>query len=457
MKRKIIDLLMVAILTGSLVTGCGSTSSSPDSSSAKSEANVAKTNSTEDAEKSASGITEATESVFGSDKNISADITIWSSGEEMQRFIEGFNREYPNIHINYTIVKNEDFLAKLTPAIANGQDVPDIFTGESSYVRYLVNAGVWDDLSSDPYNADTSDVWDYVTDVGTDDSGALRALSWQTTPGTIIYRRDIAEDVLGVSEPEDVSKLLGTYDNMMDIAAKMKEKGIHMFASWEDVLLMKLSERDSPWVVDDQLVVDPLMEEFMDYVKTIHDNGYDLDVSEWDPEWTAAVEDGSVFCFVLPTWGYSFVIKQNAQSSSGKWGLCEGPNPYVNGGTWLGIYKDSPNKEAAWDFLSYMTLNKDVLKDYSVTYGEYVDLKSADEELARVDGEDTLNGQNIYQVYNKVMAENPHVTITQYDEQINAAYKSAVRSYAEGKLTKEKAIEQFKADVSNAYPDLKVQ
>ena len=104
-----------------------------------------------------------------------------------------------------------------------------------------------------------------------------------------------------------------------------------------------------------------------------------------------------------------------------------------------------------------MTLNKDVLKDYSVTYGEYVDLKSADEELARVDGEDTLNGQNIYQVYNKVMAENPHVTITQYDEQINAAYKSAVRSYAEGKLTKEKAIEQFKADVSNAYPDLKVQ
>ena len=55
------------------------------------------------------------------------------------------------------------------------------------------------------------------------------------------------------------------------------------------------------------------------------------------------------------------------------------------------------------------------------------------------------------------MAENPHVTITQYDEQINAAYKSAVRSYAEGKLTKEKAIEQFKADVSNAYPDLKVQ
>ena len=196
---------------------------------------------------------------------------------------------------------------------------------------------------------------------------------------------------------------------------------------------------------------------FMDYVKTIHDNGYDLDVSEWDPEWTAAVEDGSVFCFVLPTWGYSFVIKQNAQSSSGKWGLCEGPNPYVNGGTWLGIYKDSPNKEAAWDFLSYMTLNKDVLKDYSVTYGEYVDLKSADEELARVDGEDTLNGQNIYQVYNKVMAENPHVTITQYDEQINAAYKSAVRSYAEGKLTKEKAIEQFKADVSNAYPDLKVQ
>ena len=77
---------------------------------------------------------------------------------------------------------------------------------------------------------------------------------------------------MGVSEPEEVASYLTDYDKMLETAAKFKQEGITMFASWEDVMLMVLSDREQPWVVDGQLVIDPKMDEFLDFVKDVYDN-----------------------------------------------------------------------------------------------------------------------------------------------------------------------------------------
>lgn len=449
MKKKVLSMVLAGIMCVSILAGCGTEPTQEETAQ-----NVTTQ------ENSAMSSTESeSQGEDARDTNMSAELNIWSSGEELQRFVEGFNEIYPNIKVNITVIPNKEFLSKITPVLSSGKDVPDIFTGESDYVRYLVNAGVWDDLTGAPYHAteQLADIWDYVKDVGTDDNGAVRALSWQTTPGSVIYRRDLAEKVLGVSEPEEVASYLTDYDKMLETAAKFKQDGITMFASWEDVMLMVLSDREQPWVVDGQLVIDPKMDEFLDFVKDVYDNGYDLNVSEWDPEWIAGVEGDDVFCYVLPTWGYSFVIKSNAVNTMGKWGLCEGPNPYINGGTWLGIYKDSPNKEAAWAFLQYVTLNADSLEAYAKEYGDYVGCKPADTALAQGEGEENLAGQNLYEFYNGVMEKKPHVTITEYDGQINTAYKTAAKAYATGKLSKEDAIAQFKSDVASNYPDLVIK
>lgn len=103
------------------------------------------------------------------ESSLSGTIQVWSSGEELGRFVKGFNEKYPNIKVNITVVPNADFVAKLTPALAGG-NAPDVFTGESDYVKYLVEAGCWDDLTAAPYSVKqyTDDVWDYVVSVGTD-------------------------------------------------------------------------------------------------------------------------------------------------------------------------------------------------------------------------------------------------------------------------------------------------
>lgn len=435
MKRKIAILATLVLAVAQVLAGCGSGSAASSSGSQPSAA-----------------------SSKADDKNLSGTVTMWSTVEEPGHFLEGFNKLYPNIKVDITTIRNEEFLSKLMPALSAGQDVPDIFTGESTYIKYLVNTPYWDDLRNEPYNIKqyTENMWDYVVSVGTDSQGAIKALSYQVAPGSILYRRDMARATFGTDDPKEISGLLSTSEKMMDAAKKLKGKGYKMYASWLDLLNMQYSNRKSPWVVDGKLVIDPLMLNFMETAKTIASNGYALNTTPWAPEWVAAVEGNDVFCYVLPSWGYEYVIRPNAKKTAGQWGIAEGPVPYVSGGTWLGIYKDSPNKEQAWKFLEYVTCNADAQTKYAKDYGEFVSLKSVDEEMAKGAGEKVLAGQNPYAFYADQMKKLPGDYMTPYDQQINAAYQTAVTAYVNGKLDKDAALKQFKADVLNAVPELTV-
>lgn len=445
MKKLLAALLSFAMVSS--LAACGRAPSAQSSTAAPSSA----------AENSAAPSSAAVSSA--NPASLSGTIKVWSSGEELGRFVEGFNKEYPNIKVNITVIPNADFIAKLTPALSSGKDAPDIFTGESDYVKYLVDSGYWDDLRGDPYQVEqyTKDIWKYVVSVGTDASGAIRALSWQACPGSIIYRRDLAKTVFGTDDPDAVAKLLSSNDAMLDAAAKLKAKNIKMFASWQDIMNMQFSNRKQPWVVNKKLVIDDSMLSFMNMAKTAVTKGYSLGVDPWSPEWSAAVESNSTFCYVLPTWGYESVVKPAAKTTSGKWGLTEGPVPYVKGGTWLGINKGSTHKDLAWAFMKYVTCNSEAQQAYAKAHGDYVALKSADEALAKGEGETVLGGQNLFAFYNAEMEKIPNNLMTAYDGQINTAFLSATKAYSTGKLSKDGAIKQFKEDTANAYSDLTIE
>lgn len=444
--KKLMTILLVTVLLFSLAA-CTAPETQQGASDAK------EPDSSNDTESSDSAVDET---VDEEEAPLSGKITIWSCGEELGRFVEGFNTVYPDITVEITVVPNSEFIAKLTPTLASGQDAPDIFTGESDYVKYLVDSPYWDDLSNYGVDEYTSDVWDYVLSVGTDKTGVVKALSWQASPGSIMYRRDIAQDAFGTDDPAEISALLSSNEKMMEAATTLSDNGIKMFASWQDIFNMQFSNRSKSWVEDDALIIDESMLDFMDMAKTISENGYDLNADPWSGEWFAAVEGNDTFCYVLPTWGYQFVVKPSAVNTVGKWALAQGPVPYVKGGTWLGIYKDSPNKELAWKFLEYVCCNTEAQQAYSQEYGEYVSLKSADTALAEGEGEEVLGGQNLYSFFNDQMSKIPNDLMTPYDGQINNAFLSAVKAYATGAMTKDEAVQTFKDDVATAYPEITI-
>ncbi len=140
---------------------------------------------------------------------LSGTITVWSSGEALPRFVEGVNAIYPNIKVEVTVVPNSEFLTKLSTAIS-GNEAPDLFTGESDYVKYLVETPYWADLSQFGVDQYKDNIWEYVRNIGTDSKGVIKALSWQASPGGIIYRRDIAKAVLGTDDPATVGEMLNS-------------------------------------------------------------------------------------------------------------------------------------------------------------------------------------------------------------------------------------------------------
>ncbi len=60
--------------------------------------------------------------------------------------IPEFNKVYPNITVEYTIVNPNDYLQKLQSGIASGSDVPDVILGEEAYRGQLFSLGVLDNL-----------------------------------------------------------------------------------------------------------------------------------------------------------------------------------------------------------------------------------------------------------------------------------------------------------------------
>lgn len=390
-----------------------------------------------------------------SGKSDAVTLEVWSRGDEIKQFVPGFEDKYPDIKVNITVIPDAEMTPKLITVLASGKGVPDLFMQEASYITYLVETGSFADLNKAPYHIDDyrDNIWEATLDVGTDSTGIVRALTWQTNPGAIIYRRDIAKKYFGTDEPEAISRLLDTDAKILAAATKMKKDGIRFVSSFKDIYDSKIAQRTSPWVVDSKLVIDPVLLDFMDMAKTIIQDGYDLGVDQWASEWIAAVESDDLFCYMLPPWGYQYVVKPAAQKTIGKWAITTTPTPYISGGSYLGIYENTPHKDAAWKFFEYVLLNEDSLYEYAKNSGDFVVLKSVGEKLAEGEGEAVLGGQNPNGIFIKEMQNEFRKLNTEYDSQLNDAFISAIKAYASG-LTKNAAIDQFKNDVRMAFPDI---
>lgn len=388
-------------------------------------------------------------------KDETVTLEVWARGDEIKQWVPGFEAANPSIKVNVTVIPDQEMTAKLITVLGSGKGVPDLFMQEASYITYLVEAGCFADLNEAPYHINDykDNIWDAVLKVGTDSTGVVRALTWQANPGAIIYRRDIAKEFFGADAPEEVAKALDSDEKMLEVAAAMKEKGISFVSCFKDLYDSKVASREHAWVEDGKLVIDDALLDFLDMAKEIITKGYDLGVDQWASEWIAAVESNSLFCYILPPWGYQYVVKPAANTTIGKWAITTPSTSYISGGSYLGIYEDTPHKEEAWAFFEYVMLNEDALYDYAKQSGDFVVLKSVCEKLAESEGEEVLGGQNPNGMFIEAMQHEFKALNTEYDSQLNDAFVSAIKAYASG-LTKEEAINQFKNDVKTAFPEI---
>jgi ABC-type glycerol-3-phosphate transport system substrate-binding protein len=394
---------------------------------------------------------------------LSGTITVWAFNDEFDDMIPMFEEAYPDIEVEFTKIPSDEIVPKLEAVLETGVGVPDVFVGEQAWVKRWIDMDVWENLSADPYNADelAKDHFEYVKDYVRDAEGNLRGLTWQATPGAVFYRRSLAEEAFGTDDPEEISALMKDMDSFIEMGRTLKEKtGAFLVPGVNDIQRLFFFNKKQPWVVDGKLVIEDIVLEYFDVAKTLRDEGLDGKIDMWTGEWFTGMNE-NVFSYVLPTWGLFFALEPNAEEVSGDWAAAHGPASYMWGGTWVGIAKASENKNLAWQFVKYITTDKEFLKQWALDSGDFVSDMAVVEEIVGDYSREFLGGQNHYAYFYeeaKRLGESGWAErVTGYDEDIQNSFLEALQEYVVGNKSKDEAIEYFKELVITQYPDITVE
>lgn len=413
-------------------------------------------------------------------------LVIWTLSNDLVDFGERY-AEQTGVEVETVVIEPANYPTKVQTALMGGETEPDIIVGEPQMLGDMFDNGFFADLDQFGAQDYADQIVDYVWEVGQDENGVQRAISYQITPAGIYYRRDIAQEVFGTEDPEEVAKLFADYPTILETAQTLKDKGYRIFASDAE---MNYFSGDSAWVIDGKLNVAQARLDYMDLAVELYQQDLTAYASQWATPWyqamagevplltaetqwgtdemniwdaesfntaTEGMETTQVFAFGLPSWGVLTMRDNVAETTAGKWGVCAGPAYGFGGGTFIGISELSERKELAWDFIKFATLNEDTANwwiEYS--QGDAVSLKSVLEAHAD-DQNEVYGGQQMYKMWLELAEGIDYSKVTKYDKIIGDAWGAAISSIKTGELTKEEAIDVFYDTVASTYPEIEIE
>jgi hypothetical protein len=411
-------------------------------------------------------------------------LNIYCWNEEFKsRFTDYFEKAglVPDgVKVNFVITPNQDnaYQNALDEALLNQEsaaadDKIDIFLIEADYALKYVNTDYTLDVVNDIglTEADLADQYQYTKDIVTDSNGVMKGTTWQATPGLFAYRRSIAKDVLGTDDPVKVQEALADWDKFDAVAAQAAGKGYKMLSGYDDSFRTFDNNISQPWVdKDNKIVVDPNEMRWVDQTKLYTDKGYNNKTSLWAPEWAADQGPaGKVFGFFYSTWGINFTLLGNSlatpESEGGKaevgngiygdWAVCQGPQNYYWGGTWICAAAGTDNKDLVKSIMYTLTCDPKTMKQITVDTQDYTNNITAMNELANSDFKsDFLGGQNHIKLFAEAAPKIDMSNISPYDQACTEEFRAAFKDYFDGKVSKEEALANFYTAVIEKHPEL---
>ena len=399
----------------------------------------------------------------------SGKLVIWSFSDELLDMGTYFDAAYPNIETEYVLIPNQEqvYLNKVNTTLRSGANIPDVFTGEAAYYKQFIKAGYWEPLGEYGAEEPLDNLVDYVPNSTRNDAGEITALSWQATPGALFYRRSIAREVLGTDDPGEVSKWTSDIDRFYELGEMVKQTyggEKYLLAGFDDMSQFVFNMRTEPYIVDNTFTLPEGLVNYMRLARDMRENGIEMGSTTWQPPWFASMADGTVMCYILPTWGLHVVMKPNTEPEafegkaewSGDWGMAVPPASYSWGGTWIGINRNSKNKNLAWQAVKFFGSDPDFLTQWARETGDFVANLDVVRAIKDDFSDDFLGGQNHYQYFYEEAGKIDVSYIGPWDFQIQNAWGDQVSLYANGEKDFDTAVEDFYIALSDILPEVEM-
>jgi len=452
MKKKLVSLLLVCVMAIMSLVGCGT--------------------------KAASTTKVQTAETQGKVLNI------WCWNTEFQSRFESYfstSGKLPaDIKVNFLVTPSDNNAyqnaldAKLLQQdAAAADDKIDIFLVEADYALKYVNTDYTLDVVNDIglTKDDLSQQYQYTKDIVTNPSGIQKGVSWQATPGLFAYRRSIAKDVLGTDDPAKVQAQLSNWTSFNTVAASAAAKGYKMLSGYDDSYRTFSNNVAAPWVdSNNKINVDVNLMKWVDQTKTFTDKGYNNKTSLWDATWAKDQgPSGNVFGFFYSTWGINFTLLGNSLATPtkeggkeevgngiyGDYAVCEGPQSYYWGGTWICAAKGTDDIPLVKDIMQTMTCDPTVAKTITTDTQDYTNNMAAMTSIASSNYSSAfLGGQNHIALFASVAPKINMSNISPYDQGLNEEFQKAFKDYFNGNVDKAKALENFYKAAIEKYPNL---
>lgn len=462
--KKLTAMVLAGIMTLSLTAcGNGNSNNSSDGNKADSPAAASKTDSNSN-EVSDGEVSDKDKATNGE------SLVIWTLADDLKQFAERYSNE-TGVDIQVEVIAPADYSTKLTSALGAKSKEVDVIVGEPQMLLNFFEAGFFADLSELDADAQNQIV-DYVYEAGKDDNGVLRALSYQVTPGAIIYRRDLAKEIFGTDDPDAMSEKFKDFDTILETAQEVKDAGYRIFSDSGN--LRWYANAGAAWVEDGVLQVSDAKLGYMDAAVKLYQDELVAFAPEWSAAWYASMagelpldagwsdladlngaEMTQVFSYSLPSWG-ALIVRDNANENKGNFGICSGPCSYFGGGTFIGVSEYSEHKDTATDFVKFCTLNEDTAQWWLETSnGDVVSNKAVLEANKDYENE-SFGNQKTYEFYSKEAENIDYSVVTKYDDTIGNYWGASIEAIQKGEMTKEEAIEDFYMQVETTFPEITV-
>ena len=262
--RRLTALLLTGILVTGTVAGCGAGNGAPDSGAGvQEEENAAGGQAAENAaDDSTAGLQAETDTgepliaVPGAETAAEEEIpvegtvfNIYCIGEDFKSRVQDYYPEYEAVsedtgaigqiqvrwHVYSDAEEYRDTLEKMLDSRPETSDegstsqtvreIPaddrvDLFIVDEADLRDYVESEVSLDVTGQIgiTREELADQFPYTQQMATDGEGRLKAVTWQATPGVFVYRRSIANKVLGTDDPDKVQEAVSDWEKFAGTA-----------------------------------------------------------------------------------------------------------------------------------------------------------------------------------------------------------------------------------------------
>ncbi|MCH4192728.1 MAG: extracellular solute-binding protein [Butyrivibrio sp.] len=458
--KKVINCVLMGTMLLSVLAGCGSTAGNTTGSSiAASETKTA------GAQQEDSSVAK-TASKDTSGEDVTLTVWDWDSAFS-EHMTEYYTKSHPNVHFNFVNVSSADYFQKLQGALSSGEGVPDVILCEMGYRGKVFDLGILDDLTKAPYNLNPSEMYDFAVSLDSDKNGTLLGVEQQVCPSGLAYRRDLAKQYFGTDDPASLEAMFPDWDSFIRSGKEVADKSggkEYMLPGVASGAFYILRNQDcANYITDTSIDITGRYGKDISTLSNMVNAGI---IMPGDTETTIAdgFAKGSFIFYPCAPWVEKWYISANDPDGSGNWGLMAAPGGgFTYGGTSVGVYKDSKNKEAAWDYIRYTYGDGDGIKESYNQFGFMSGFKAAygDDSvyLQKSQYDDFFGGQELGKKYKEIMENGlkGQVQTTNESNVVNAISVVGAAYDNDPSMTSDELLKALIAEVQSECPSVEVK